>query len=124
MAKLEAKGRKLRGLFPLVFSRWSANPKVSSESVVVRLLNPPLRKPEAPIQLAVMRVLKESEAISLAVLVKRIAGELYRDELRQGAAALDIGLFGDRLFNRDVVEELEAGNGIFWEIRPQREARS
>jgi len=33
----------------------------------------------------------------------------------------NIGLFGDRLFNRDVLRELDAGNGIFWKIKTERE---
>lgn len=38
----------------------------------------------------------------------------------KGAAVLDIGLFGDRLFNRDIIQELRAGDGIFWEIKAER----
>ena len=64
--------------------------------------------------------LKEAGSSSLAVLLKRVSGELYRDELRKGAAVLDIGLFGDRLFNRDIIQELRAGDGIFWEIKAER----
>ena len=67
-----------------------------------------------------MTTLKEAGSSSLAVLVKRVSGELYRDELRKGAAVLDIGLFGDRLFNRDIVQELRAGDGILWEIEAER----
>jgi hypothetical protein len=47
---------------------------------------------------------------------------LYREELRNGASVLDIGLFGSRFFTRDVVRELKAGDGILWEIREERKS--
>ena len=126
MTKLEAAGWRIRQLFPGVLSGRRTDRDVAPEagSAVVRLLDSPRRTPQTPIQQALVAVLKEAGSSSLAVLLKRVSGELSRDELRKGAAVLDIGLFGDRLFNRDVVEELRAGNGIFWEIKSQREFRS
>ena|SRR5919108_2541212 len=64
--------------------------------------------------------LKETGPILLANLVKRVAAELYKDELLQGAGVLDIGLIGDRLFNRDIIRELDPGKEILWEIKQQR----
>jgi hypothetical protein len=32
------------------------------------------------------------------------------------AAAVDIGLLGERLFDRDIIRELYAGDGILWDI--------
>jgi hypothetical protein len=126
MRKLEAAGWSISHLFLGIWGGRRADRDVATEagSALVRLLDSPRRTPQTPIQQAVVAVLKEAGSSSLAVLVKRVSGELYRDELRKGAAVLDIGLFGDRLFNRDVVEELRAGNGIFWEIKPQREFHS
>ena len=49
-------------------------------------------------------------------LVQRMSDELYRKELRHGGGALDIGLFGSRLFDRDVVQALKEGDGVLWEI--------
>jgi len=59
--------------------------------------------------------------VSLAKLVKRVAEDLYTEELRKGAGVLDIGLFGGRLFNRDVVRELNAGDGFLWKIEEERD---
>ena len=126
MPKLEAPGWRIKQLFPGVLGGRRTDRDVAMEagSALVQLLDSPGRTPQTPIQQALVAALKEAGSSSLAVLVKRVSGELYRDELRRGAAVLDIGLFGDRLFNRDVVEELRTGNGIFWEIKPQRELRS
>jgi hypothetical protein len=52
----------------------------------------------------------------LDTLAERVASELYREELRQGAQNLDIGLFGSRLFLGDVIREIEARNGTLWQI--------
>ena len=57
-----------------------------------------------------------------ATLVKTAAKDLYLEELRQGAGILDIGLFGDGLFNRDLVRELLSGDGVLWEIKQERES--
>ena len=125
MTKLEAAGWRIRQLFPGVLGRRRADPEVATDagSALVRLLDSS-PSPQTPIQRALMAALKEAGSISLEALVKRVAGELYREELRKGAAILDIGLFGNRLFNRDVVQEVRAGNGIFWEIKLYRDVRS
>jgi hypothetical protein len=127
MAKIGGTPRAKRRLLTSLL-RWRSGTDIllgpELALAVVGLLNHPRGVPQSPIQQALLRALKETSSVSLPVLVKRVVGELYRDELRQGAAALDIGLFGDRLFNRDVVRELEAGNGILWEIISQREPRS
>jgi hypothetical protein len=48
--------------------------------------------------------------------VNAVSADLYAEELRTGAGALDIGLFGSRLFSGDVIRELKAGDGILWKI--------
>jgi hypothetical protein len=84
---------------------------------VVRLVDAPLRSPETPIEHRLIAALKKTVgALSFATLVKTVAAELYDEELRKGAAVLDIGLFGNRLFSRDIVRELTAGEGILWVI--------
>lgn len=123
MTKLEAAGWRIRQLFPAFLSgqgtdRGSA--AADGESVIIKLLESPHRAPQTPIQQALIAALKEAGRPSLDALVKRVSGELYRDELHKGAAVLDIGLFGDRLFNRDIIQELRAGDGIFWEIKAER----
>jgi hypothetical protein len=50
------------------------------------------------------------------LLVERIADQLYREELRQGAWILDIGLFGSSLLISSVAQEIEAANGVLWKI--------
>ena len=49
--------------------------------------------------------------------MKTVAEEVYAEELREGSGVLDIGLFGGRLFNSDVVRELKEADGVLWEIR-------
>lgn len=68
-----------------------------------------------------LEILKHEGRTSLARLVERAARELYSDEVRNGASALDIGLYGPGLFVSDVISELESGNGIRWEIERPRE---
>ncbi|MFP4215783.1 MAG: hypothetical protein ACOCVI_01830 [Planctomycetota bacterium] len=40
-------------------------------------------------------------------LVKRVADEMYHEELRNGAWAVDIGIWGPSLFNRDAMALLD-----------------
>jgi hypothetical protein len=66
-------------------------------------------------RLAVSR-LKREGAMPLPALAQLVARDLYADELRHGAWAVDIGMFDRDVFVPDVVRELEAANGILWEI--------
>ena len=83
----------------------------------VRLLDPPSRLPLTPIEKLTVITLEKQGPTPFPVLVKRVAHEIYSDEIRNGAWVMDIGLFGPGLFAPDVVGELEAGNGILWEIK-------
>lgn len=125
MATLQTRAARIRQLLPVLLRRSESPRSIGPEQAMmtVELLRPPDQTPQSPIQRTLVRALKDSGRVSLSTLVARVTGELYRDELHQGAAALDIGLFGDRLFRRDVLRELDAGNGTFWKIETHREER-
>ena len=83
----------------------------------VRLIRPARRAAETPVEAQIVSVLATAgAAVAYDSLVQLIADELYRKELRQGGANLDIGLFGSRLFDRDVISVLKSADGILWEI--------
>jgi len=84
-------------------------------------MNPPRRAPITPIETRLSAALKNLGSVSPTRLVKTVAADLYAEELRQGAGVLDIGLLGHCLFERDILRELKAGDGILWEIKPDRE---
>jgi hypothetical protein len=88
---------------------------------VVRLIDPPLRPPATPLEHRLISILKKAGPVSYENLVKTVADELYAEELRKGGGLLDIGLFGGRLFNGDVIQELKAADGTLWEIKPERD---
>jgi hypothetical protein len=87
----------------------------------VCLLQPPGRSPQTHIEAELIAVLTDEGTISLNELVQRVADRLYHEELRRGAGALDIGLFGSGLFDREVVAALEAGSGVLWELSSGRQ---
>jgi hypothetical protein len=113
----------MRKLFAGSLSRsdWAGPFKVKADVPVVRLMDSPRRLPGTPLEQRVISTLKETGPVSFANLVKTVAGEVYAEELRKGSGVLDIGLFGSRLFNSDVVRELKAGDGVLWEIKHERE---
>lgn len=84
---------------------------------VVRLIETLGRPPETPIERRLAAALQAKGPVAVATLVKRVAGDLHAEELHKGAGVLDIGLYGDRLFNQDVLRELKAADGILWEIK-------
>jgi hypothetical protein len=104
-------------------SHWVGPFKAKAETPVVRLIDVPRRLPGTPVERRVISRLKEAGPVSFAKLVTAIASEVYAEELRNGSGVLDIGLFGSRLFNSDVIRELEEGDGVLWEIRPERPVR-
>ena len=92
----------------------AAQPQV--QTALVRLIAPVRRVAKTPVEAQVVSILTNEGAISYERLVQRVADELYQKELRHGAGALDIGLFGSRLFDRDVFCALEAADGVLWKI--------
>lgn len=68
-----------------------------------------------------VEILKREGRTSLAKLIERVAREVYFDEVRRGASALDIGLYGPDLFVTEVISELKAANSILWKIESQEE---
>jgi hypothetical protein len=84
-------------------------------AAIVRPRKPLDQQPTAPITQKVVLAVAQG-AVPFPSLVRAISAELYEEELRKGAGVLDIGLFGSRLFHEDVVRELHAGDGIFWDI--------
>jgi hypothetical protein len=91
-------------------------------NLVVRL-NLPARPPESTVELLATSILETAGSLPFDRLVERIADELYRQELRY-AWALDIGMFGSRLFVPSVAKEIETGNGSLWKIQEQSPANS
>jgi hypothetical protein len=94
-------------------------PRSSAKQMTNRVIVPLKQEDQVPVsrvgQLAVS-ILTARGAMPLSNLVEGVASQLYRDELRRGAQILDIGLFGSRLFEADVISEIEAGNGGLWRI--------
>jgi hypothetical protein len=119
MTGLERSRSKMHKLFPGSMSRAKAGDafRADAEAEMVRLIDSPRRLSATPIEQRLSSALKEAGPLPVALLVKRVAAELYSDELRKGAAVLDIGLIGDHIFDRDIIRELDAGNGILWEIK-------
>ena len=111
-----------RGFLPRLFSiaRGLRNSRDAASGIpagpVVRLVDTPRRQAETSIELQIISILKEAGAVSHDQLVQRIARDLYEGELRRGAAVVDIGMFGSRLFEPEVAQSLRAGDGTLWEI--------
>jgi hypothetical protein len=114
MTGLERSGSIMRKLFT---AKSGSAFRTEADAGMVRLIDSPRRLPATPIEQRLSSALKEAGPLPVALLVKRVAAELYGDELRKGAAVLDIGLLGDHIFNRDIIRELDAGNGILWAIK-------
>jgi hypothetical protein len=108
-------GRLFQGLSSQTDTEGAVSAK--ADAAVVRLIDSPRRAPATPIEQRLISTLRETGSVSFATLVNAVSADLYAEELRTGAGALDIGLFGSRLFNGDVIRELKAGDRILWEIR-------
>ena len=124
MTKSESAGWQMRKLFRAPSNQPSFDDAVkpSAGTAIVRQIDSPHRLPATPIEHRLTSALKKVGVISFEQLVKTVAADLYAEELRKGAGVLDIGLFGSRLFNDDVVRELNAGDGILWEIKSERKS--
>ena len=121
MTRLQSSGWNMRKFFAGSMSQRSADGSEKAHAGIVQLINPQRRSPVTPIETRLASALNKTGPISFAKLVKIVAADLYAEELRKGAGVLDIGLLGDRLFDRDIIRELKAGDGILWEIKPDQE---
>ena len=117
---LSARRAVYGNIFPGAYGRGIGRHRQAAKSV--RLLEPARRPPATPVEHQVAAWLEAESVIPFDELVQRVAAKLYAEELRHGAAALDIGLLGSRLFAGEIVAEVEAADGILWEIIPGKGA--
>jgi len=82
----------------------------------VRLRQITNRRRATAAESVVVELLSHAEEIPLETLVARVAEALYHEELRAGAWAVDVGLFGSGLFVPDARRVLASGDGELWEI--------
>jgi hypothetical protein len=61
-------------------------------------------------------MLSDKEQIPLGELAEQLAESLYRDELRHGRWAVDVGLLRPNVFIADVLQELQSGGGDLGKI--------
>lgn len=87
-----------------------------SSPCVARLIEFSCRVPATAVESLVVTLLKEAKEVPCKKLVWWVADNLYRNELRAGAWAIDIGLFGSGLFVADALDAVNSGNGELWEI--------
>ncbi len=82
----------------------------------VKPLERPLRAPTTQVERQVLAALARKGPLGVEALVHRIANDLYRDELRHGGWAAEIGFMGSALFRSDVRRAVEDATGILWTI--------
>jgi hypothetical protein len=82
----------------------------------VAALDSPARRPAADIDLWGLSVLQARGPMTLSDLVTRVADRMYRDAVRDGAACVDIGLFGAKLFYAEAAAVVARGDGKWWAI--------
>jgi hypothetical protein len=82
----------------------------------VRLIESHCRSPVSEVEAFVVALLAKENELPYGEVISRLAELLYRNELRAGGSAVDIGLFGRSLFLSDARRALEAGNGELWNI--------
>jgi hypothetical protein len=81
----------------------------------VRLTNSN-RSPQTRVEQVAAAMLSDKDLIPLSELAEQLAESLYRDELRYGGWAIDVGLLGSSVFVADALQELQAGDGDLWKI--------
>jgi hypothetical protein len=80
----------------------------------VQLINSSVRiAPTSPERL-ILNLLDREGPKNCTEIVDRVAKQIFCDELCHGAAAIDIGLFGARLFEAEVATALKTGVGVLW----------
>jgi hypothetical protein len=99
-----------------IFSGATCQQESHARPFMVQPIAHAARGAETLIEAQIVVALDETGNISHDNLVRRVAEELYQGELRHGAAVIDIGIVGSRLFERDVIETIRAANGVLWKV--------
>ena len=61
-------------------------------------------------------MLSDKEQIPSSELAEQLAESLYRDELRHGGWAVDVGMLGPNVFIADALQDLQSGDGDLGKI--------
>ena len=93
----------------------------SARDPSVRLLDEPCREPASPAERWAVRALARNGDLPLHQLVEHMARELYREELRRGGWATEIGFAGSAPFRADAERAVEDAAGSLWTIDRHRE---
>jgi hypothetical protein len=83
---------------------------------VVRLRAGSAFPPATRVERLVIAELRRGGARSLRDVARRVGGALYREALRGGGWALDVGLLGEGPFVAEATRALLAGDGGFWVV--------
>ena len=82
----------------------------------VRRLELPKRRAATKGEIAIIALQSTQPELALGQAVDIVADEFFREESRAGAWAVDLGLFGNRLFHSEARRILNAGDGELWDI--------
>ncbi len=101
---------------------WSGRACIgSAREPSVRLLDEPCREPVSPAERCALRALARNGDLPLHQLVEHVARELYREELRCGGWATEIGFAGSAPFWADAERAVEDAAGSLWTIDRHRD---
>ena len=80
------------------------------------IMKVPLRNSHTDVESFVVALLTKEKELAYEELLSRVAEFLYRKELRAGAWAVDIGLFGSSLFIPEAERILREAKDELWEL--------
>ena len=107
----------MAGVMRLIANALGAKPEAKSTmpNRKVRLTSSN-RAPQTRVEQIAAAMLSDKDSVCLSELAEQLAETLYRDELRYGGWAIDVGLLGSSMFVADTLQELSAGDGDLWKI--------
>ena len=106
-----------------MFWKIKSTPSNSARERLVAPMDSPAHGPLAAIDLWIVAQLQARGPMTLRDLVLCIANRMYQEALFNGAAAVDIGLFGAKLFHTEAASLVTRGDGMWWMI-DQSKARA
>lgn len=116
------------GLWRRVLPWWLKPDRDARADAMVCLLGEPRRAPATAEEERTVALLAREGPLPLRRLVDRVARDMYRDELRHGGWATEIGVVSSTVFRGDAERAVEGAAGALWAIdtgaRASRRARS
>lgn len=111
-------GTALRRGRPVRSSSSDVLARVAHAAAHVRAMPTPLRPPASPTERQALEVVRCAGSVSLGVLARDVARDLYAAEVQRGGLVATVEHFGPHTYLPGVTRVIQEAHGVLWHVDP------